>query len=283
MRACLKSIQAVINIGGWIKLHRELLDKAIWTNSTSEQKAILTTVLLLASHSKKEWEWGGRRFELQPGQFITSYQKLADKAGVSRQNVRTALVRFKKYEFLTYESTQTGLLVTLINWGFYQGYVEQANTTLNLQATRFQHDSNTQLTPIKNERIKECEEVNKTHMYPAGTACVSPAENLETPKSRYSKHFEEFWSHYPRKEGKGAAYEKYQARLKDGFSELELITAAKAYSQKCAREKTESRYIKQAKTFLGPSTPFTDYLDGGSNVQSNSLYKNYDGDIFDDD
>ena len=29
---------------------------------------------------------------------------------------------------------------------------------------------------------------------------------------------------------------------------------------RCQREHTERKYIKQAKTFLGPSTPFTDFL-----------------------
>lgn len=38
---------------GWIKLHRELLDKPIWTESTPEQKTILITLLMMANHTKK--------------------------------------------------------------------------------------------------------------------------------------------------------------------------------------------------------------------------------------
>lgn len=77
---------------------------------------------------------------------------------------------------------------------------------------------------------------------------------------RYSKHFEGFWDIYPRKEGKADAYGKYQARVKDGYSAEELITAARAYADRCSREKVELKYIKLAKTFLGPSTPFVDFL-----------------------
>ncbi len=81
------------------------------------------------------------------------------------------------------------------------------------------------------------------------------------PKSsKYSPPFESFWDVYPRKEGKGDAYKKYQARRKDGFSDEELLDAAKNYASECKKRKTESRYIKHPKTFLSDTMPFTDYL-----------------------
>lgn len=79
-------------------------------------------------------------------------------------------------------------------------------------------------------------------------------------KNSYSTTFEEFWGVYPRKLDKGMAYKKYQARIKDGFSPEELLEAAKAYAKQCAVQKTEQQYIKHAKTFLGDSTPFRDFL-----------------------
>ena len=65
---------------------------------------------------------------------------------------------------------------------------------------------------------------------------------------------------YPRKVGKGEAYKKYKARLNDGWSEVELLEAAKNYASRVARERTEQKYIKHAKTFLSENTPFTDFL-----------------------
>ena len=76
----------------------------------------------------------------------------------------------------------------------------------------------------------------------------------------YSKDFEAFWEVYPRKAGKGEAYKKYKARLNDGWSEAELLEAAKNYAGRVARERTEQKYIKHAKTFLSENTPFTDFL-----------------------
>lgn len=82
------------------------------------------------------------------------------------------------------------------------------------------------------------------------------SDNEDDKQNKYSSTFEEFWKAYPRKVDKGQAYKKYQARLKDGFSPDELLEAAVNYAKQCAKERTEQKFIKHAKTFLGDSTPF---------------------------
>ena len=72
--------------------------------------------------------------------------------------------------------------------------------------------------------------------------------------------FESFWAVYPRKIGKGEAHKKYTARKNDGFSDEELLTAAKNYAEQCRKQNTDPQYIKHAKTFLSENTPFTDFL-----------------------
>lgn len=96
-------------------------------------------------------------------------------------------------------------------------------------------------------------------------------EENEPATGRYSSDFEAFWSVYPRKADKGQAYKKYQARLKSGYSPEELEKAAKNYRDECIRQKTEQKYIKHAKTFLGDATPFVDYLlDSSCSVMSDT-------------
>lgn len=80
-------------------------------------------------------------------------------------------------------------------------------------------------------------------------------------KNIYSVHFESFWKNYPRKKEKSKAYKCYLARLKDGFSEEQLLTACINYAADCDHTKREERYIKLCATFLGPNTPFVDYFD----------------------
>lgn len=72
--------------------------------------------------------------------------------------------------------------------------------------------------------------------------------------------FNEFWEAYPRKDDKGQAYKKYVARIKDGWKPEELINAAELYAQQELEKNTPMEFIKQAKTFLGDSTPFAELL-----------------------
>lgn len=82
----------------------------------------------------------------------------------------------------------------------------------------------------------------------------------EEQEAKHGKDFEEFWEVYPKKVDKGEAFKKYKARRNDGYSAEEILAAAKAYKAECERKHTEKQYIKHAKTFLGPSLSFTEYI-----------------------
>ena len=150
------------NKGGWIKLYRELLEKPIWFESTPEQKTILITLLLMANHDGRQWEWQGQKYYAAPGQFVTSLPKIVEACGpgVSIQNVRTALKRFEKYEFLTDQSTKKNRLITINNWEFYQDNPNNPNRQANSQLTVNQQSANSQLTSNKNVRNKECKNID---------------------------------------------------------------------------------------------------------------------------
>jgi hypothetical protein len=141
---------------GFVFLHRVLLDKPIWNRSTPEQKCILIALLLMASWKEKDFEFSGEKYYLKAGQFITSLEKIAEKGGkgISIQNVRTALLRFEKFGFLTNESTNQNRLITIINWEFYQKELKNQQTNqqaTNKQPTSDQQATNKQLTTINKE------------------------------------------------------------------------------------------------------------------------------------
>ncbi|MCM3745126.1 hypothetical protein M3193_13380 [Sporosarcina luteola] len=137
---------------GWMKVHRSLLNKPIWTEATSEQKVVLMTLLMMANYEEKQWEWGGKVYVLQPGQFVTSLPMLVQRCGkgVTVQKIRTALKRFEAYGFLTDESTNQNRLITIVNWGSYQGN----DCKLTGGLTGNQQTGNRQLTATKKERTK---------------------------------------------------------------------------------------------------------------------------------
>lgn len=166
-------------MNGWIKLYRELLDKPIWFESTPEQKVILVTLLMMANNQTREWEWQGHPYKAEPGQFVTSLKSIAEKAGkgVTTQRVRTALVRFEKYEFLTSKSTNKNRLITIVNWGKYQALPVEANKQVNKQLTSNQQATNKQLTTNKNLRTKELKNEELKHIVEQ-----SPEPDPETQK-----------------------------------------------------------------------------------------------------
>ena len=144
-------------MAGWIKLYRELGDKPIWLESTSDQRSVLMALLMMVNYEPNKWEWQGKQYECMPGQVITSLPKIAERSGkgVSIQNVRTALKRFEKLGFLTDESTNKNRLITIVNWAIYQGSDDEPNRQTNKQLTGNQQAANRQLTAIKNIRTKE--------------------------------------------------------------------------------------------------------------------------------
>ena len=150
------------NKGGWIKLYRELLDKPIWFESTPEQKVILITLLLMANHDGRQWEWQGQQYYAGPGQFVTSLPKIAEKAGpgISIKNVRTALKRFEKYGFLAGKSTNKNRLITINNWDFYQDKPDESGRQTGRQVAGNGQATGRQVAANKNVRNKECKNID---------------------------------------------------------------------------------------------------------------------------
>jgi hypothetical protein len=119
----------VIHDRGYFKLWRELFSKPIWLKSTPEQKTILVTLIAMANFKEKEWEWQGKKFKVKPGQFVTSLDSIVKECGegITIKNVRTALARFEKLDFLANQSTKTGRLITIVNWHLYQSENEEGD------------------------------------------------------------------------------------------------------------------------------------------------------------
>lgn len=172
---------------------------------------------------------------------------LATLTGHQMGTVEKALDVFKKL----------GLIEVLDNGAIYmmdiQNFIGQSSSEADRQREYY-------------NRMKAEKEALAT----ASTPKALPEELVETPipaemKSNkaignYTPDFEELWQEYPRKVDKAQAYKKYKARLEDGYSHEQLLAAVRNYAAQCRRDRTEDKYIKHGKTFLGESTPFLDYL-----------------------
>lgn len=137
---------------------------------------------------------------------------------------------------------------------------------------------------MRKYRARKAQEAEESQDQTEESKSETAKEPEKKKRNDYSVAFETFWDAYPRRVDKGNAYKKYQARLKDGYSDEDLITAARNYRKQCDQEKTEARYIKHPKTFLSDTMPFVDYLDKTSQTQQtqtdNSGYTSYNGNPF---
>ena len=107
----------------WVKLHKKLIDKPIWKNSTLEQRVILITLLCSVNDEATEWDYNGEKFIVEAGQLVTSIAEIVemcDDKNITTSKVRTALARFEKLGFLTSKITNKFRLITIVNWDIYQ-------------------------------------------------------------------------------------------------------------------------------------------------------------------
>ena len=206
-------------MAGWVKLHRSILSDPVWFSATAEQKAVLISILLLADHKPQQWIWHGQKFETIPGQFITSLNSLADKAGVSLQNVRSAITRFEKLNFLTNQSTKTGRLISIINWDSYQSVCDLPNKEPNRGPTKPQQL--TRSKEVKNETICANEE-----------------------------SFELFWDVFADKRGKAPALKAWNKIKLDDVLLQRILNGAKAYAELRPKMLTNNQTPKMAQGWL---------------------------------
>lgn len=150
---------------GWVKIHRELFGHPIWINSTPEQKVILVTLICMANHEPSRWEWNGQIFEVGRGQMVTSLESIAEKCGngVSVRNVRTALQRFEKLEFLTNKSTNRGRLITICNYCKWQDVPSETDKQTDRQLTSNRQATDKHLTTNKNDKNNKNEKNGKNN------------------------------------------------------------------------------------------------------------------------
>ena len=71
----------------------------------------------------------------------------------------------------------------------------------------------------------------------------------------------EFWTVFPRRESKAAAWRCWKIRLKEGNSAEAMITAARHFAEYHREADTESRFIKMASTFLGRDRHYLEWIE----------------------
>ena len=235
---------------GWIKLHRELFTKPIWLNSTAEQKVILITLLGMVNSAPKEWEWKGEKYVCEAGQCITSLANIAQKCGngISIKNIRSALVRFEKLEFLANASTKQGRLITILNWSNYQGDDYKGGKGTGKEVAKDWQRGGKEVATNKNN--KKDKKDKKNNIYSPAVAEIVDHLNMRTGSQ---------YKHTSKK-----TQDLIRARMNEGFTAEDFITVI---DKKCVEwMNTEWQQYLRPETLF--STKFEGYLNAPVKPQS---------------
>lgn len=154
---------------GWFKIHRELFESELWHDVST----LRLFLFLLAQASHKDGI-KTKGIELQRGQYVRSYRKLADdlsyKEGrgykkYSLSTIKSCVNKLIDAERVNVKETEAGTLFTILNYAKYQDLEDAEKESPNTQNEEVR--TNAELTPnevrtnpeqeqeLKNLRIKE--------------------------------------------------------------------------------------------------------------------------------
>jgi DNA replication protein DnaD len=149
---------------GWIKIHKQIKDSAVWSDPLRLKAWI--DILISANYEDKEWFANGSVVQIKRGQFVTSNRKLQEAWGCSGKTVKKVLTQFTDLKMIKVEfPNKKYTLITVVKYGDFQdvgnaeGYTE-GNTESHTEGYTEGNAEYTQLKNIKN--IKNYKELKNT-------------------------------------------------------------------------------------------------------------------------
>lgn len=141
---------------GYIKLFRKLVDWEWYDNPVV--KAVFIDLLLNANFREKNWQ--GQT--VNPGELVTSVSSIAERNGLSAQQVRTALTKLEKTGEINKRSTNKNTLIIVLNYKRYQELNDFEIDYCNNQIINNQQSNNNQITnSFKSKNVKNDKNDNK--------------------------------------------------------------------------------------------------------------------------
>lgn len=126
---------------GWIKLHRKILDNAIFDNA--DLLKVWIWCLLKATHEDYTQIVGLQTVELTKGQFITGRFKGAEELKLNPSTFYKYLKVLEKLNMIVLNSNNKMTVVTVANWGKYQLDENESCQQNNNNVTTKEQQSNT--------------------------------------------------------------------------------------------------------------------------------------------
>lgn len=158
---------------GWIKLHRSIIDSAVFADA--DVLKVWIWLLCNVAYDDHDVVYLGKVIPLKRGQIITGRQKLSQQIGMSEGKIYRATNILKSLGNITVKSNNRYSIITVENWLKYQSEMPHVNINIttgqqqteqqNKQQNNGKSNSKTDSTATAkqrqtehNKRNKECKE-----------------------------------------------------------------------------------------------------------------------------
>ena len=153
---------------GYIKLYRAIQDNWIWKfREPFDHRSAWIDLLLLVNHKEEKIPIGSHIQTIKPGQRWLSYKWLSTRWGWSYRKVLRFMEQLVSDGMVQVDGTTNGTLLTIVNWGFFNGSGTTDDTTDGTS-----NDTADGITPVipdgttdgiqtRNKEIKNDKEVKK--------------------------------------------------------------------------------------------------------------------------
>ena len=127
----------------YIKLDRNIMKWRWYQNGNTVR--VFLHLLINANVVPHDFE----NITVERGSVVTSYDHMADELNLSKQSVRTAILRLKETGTITTKRYSKFQLITIVNYNYYQDKPTLNQHSDNIQSTFNQHSINIQITFIQ--------------------------------------------------------------------------------------------------------------------------------------
>ena len=153
---------------GWYKMHRKIIESPIFNNPNALRMWVW--MLAKASHKQCSLMVGNQEVNLMPGEFIFGRAMAAAELNVPKSTVYDMLKSIEKMGMVCVKSGNKFSVVTIVNWGFYQGSDNHSLASSRQQTDNKSASSRQQTDTNKNvKNNKECKERKEIGASPASS------------------------------------------------------------------------------------------------------------------
>ena len=198
---------SIIQIGGWIKISREIRDHWIWKDS--QKLKWWLDLLCLANYEANKVLIKNQLIEVERGQLVWSMRSLALRWMTTPRTIKRFLTLLERDQMVVTESVKVSTRITICNYDRYQGEVSTSDYT-------YDYTSDLQ------RRNKEKKKKNR------GFSNLSQGKNQLNGYESFIDEFNQIkgskFTYKPKKTG-----QQYQSRIKEGYTSDQMITALKNF------------------------------------------------------